>query len=93
MQHPRFIAGDFSTDFVAEEWDTRNVAAPLAVGREPALVEETAATVSSAQVAALVGSLLANEHIEAEKLRRRPVVAASEVVSRWREAGRREALR
>ncbi len=93
MQHPRFIEGDLSTDFVAEEWDTRNVGAPSAVGQEPTLVEETEATLSSAQVAALVGSLLANEHIEAEKLRRRPVVAASEAVSRWRDAGRREALR
>src|SRR5215469_14329761 len=23
MEHPRFIAGDISTDFIAEEWDTR----------------------------------------------------------------------
>src|SRR6266496_2555764 len=93
MQHPRFIEGDLSTDFVAEEWDTRNAGAPSAVGQEPTLVEETEATLYSAQVAALVGSLLANEHIEAEKFRRRPVVAASEAVSRWRDAGRREALR
>src|SRR5207237_6916662 len=24
MEHPRFISGDMSTDFIAEEWDTRN---------------------------------------------------------------------
>ena len=23
MDHPRYIAGDMSTDFIAEEWDTR----------------------------------------------------------------------
>jgi len=87
MQHPRFIEGDFSTDFVAEEWDTRNVDATNLVAME----NET--TLSPTQVAALVGSLLTNEHRETEKLRRQPVVEASEAVSRWRHAGRREALR
>ncbi|HEY6408933.1 MAG TPA: acetyl-CoA carboxylase biotin carboxylase subunit, partial [Ktedonobacteraceae bacterium] len=87
MQHPRFIEGDLSTDFVAEEWDTRNVDATNPVAME----NET--TLSPTQVAALVGSLVTNEHRETEKLRRQPVVEASEAVSRWRHAGRREALR
>src|SRR5205823_5402230 len=83
MQHPRFIAGDLSTDFVAEEWDTQN----------PIPAPESEAPLSTDQIAALVGSLLTNEHIEAEKLRRRPVVEAGEALNRWRDAGRREALR
>jgi acetyl-CoA carboxylase biotin carboxylase subunit len=87
MQHPRFIAGDLSTDFVAEEWDIRNEEAALEV------IQESEAAPSPTQVAALVGSLLTNELKEKEKLRRRPEVEASEAVSHWREAGRREALR
>src|SRR5579859_2430656 len=87
MQHPRFIEGDFSTDFVAEEWDTRNVNASNLVAME----NET--TLSPSQIAALVGSLLTNEHREIEKLRRQPMVEESEAANRWRHAGRREALR
>src|SRR5207244_1959190 len=32
MDEPHFIAGDLSTDFVAEEWDTRNTAGEQGVG-------------------------------------------------------------
>src|SRR5713226_2896363 len=81
MDHPRFIAADMSTDFIAEEWDTRNVGATLVVARE------------NDQVAAIVGSLLVNENIEAEKRRRRPAVATDGAGSRWRDAARKEAVR
>ena len=90
MQHPRFIEGDLSTDFVAEEWDTRNVGATLAVAQETIAQENV---LTPTQVAALVGSLLMNEHSEAEKLRQRPVIETNETMSRWRDVGRREALR
>jgi acetyl/propionyl-CoA carboxylase alpha subunit len=83
MENPRFIEGDLSTDFVAEEWDTRNVGAVPAATQEP----------TSDQVAALVGSLLMNEHVEAEKLRRRPAVDNNGTASRWRDVGRKEATR
>lgn len=86
MQQPRFIEGDFSTDFVAEEWDTRKKA--------PATVDEaTEKEIAPEQVAAIVGSLLANEQMEVEKLRRRPVVEANGNGSRWRDVGWKEALR
>jgi len=81
MQHPRFIAGDLSTDFIAEEWNTRDVGATLASAQE------------NDQVAAIVGSLLVNENIEAEKRRRRPAVETDGAGSRWRDAARKEALR
>jgi len=83
MENPRFIEGDLSTDFVAEEWDTRNVGAVPAATQEP----------TPDQVAALVGSLLMNEHVEAEKLRRRPAVDNNGTASRWRDVGRKEATR
>ncbi|HEY6411758.1 MAG TPA: acetyl-CoA carboxylase biotin carboxylase subunit, partial [Ktedonobacteraceae bacterium] len=97
MQHPRFINGNLSTDFISEEWDPQHVGATLAVAPANTTVPENAPalenTTTSAQVAALVGSLLANEHTEAEKLRRQPVIETNQTVSRWRDAGRREALR
>jgi acetyl/propionyl-CoA carboxylase alpha subunit len=96
MHHARFIAGDLSTDFVAEEWDTRNVGAALAVDlddEDADLAGESETAPGIDQVAALVGGLLANEHMEAEKLRRRPAAETNGTMSRWREVGRREALR
>src|SRR5437763_7981643 len=93
MQQPRFITGDLSTDFVAEEWDTRHSEAASVVALDSDLAGESEMAPGIDQVAALVGGLLASEHIEAEKLRRRPVAEANGTMSRWREAGRREALR
>jgi len=99
MQQPRFIAGDFSTDFVAEEWDTRNkvtLAAALETipeNGEDGSAEGVSVPPTPTQVAVIVGSLLANEQIEAEKLRRRPLVETDGNGSRWRDAGRKEALR
>ena len=46
-----------------------------------------------AQVAALVGGLLMNENVEAEKLRRRPSADNDGTASRWRDVGRKEATR
>ena len=97
MDNPRFIASDLSTDFVAEEWDTHNmtpdqhVGATLVVAQEATPVGE----LTPDQVAALVGSLLMHENVEAEKLRRRPAAEADEngTRSRWRDVGRREAMR
>ena len=91
MEHPRFIAGDMSTDFIAEEWDTRK--------QRPATEEDQASTteddISAAQVAAIIGSLLMQEQAEEEKLRRQPVTGGSngEETSRWRLAARREVLK
>jgi len=104
MDHPRFIAGDLSTDFVAEEWDTRNTTSPYdqivrAARSAPQFIApsttQDAPVPTPEQIAALVGSLLTNEQAEAEKLRRRPTAEADGhgSGSRWRDVGRREAMR
>lgn len=83
-QQPRFIAGDFSTDFIAEEWDTR---------KKDSVGEEVPSTLQPAQVAAIVGTLLMQEQQETEKARRQPVADGIGEGNRWREATRREILR
>ncbi len=94
MEHPRFIAGDMSTDFIAEEWDTRR---QQEVGLSGAGRDESRpydeSMLAPAQVAALVGGLLMNEHMEVEKLRRRPVTDDHTETNRWRDLARKEALR
>ncbi len=88
MKHPRFIAGDFSTDFVAEEWEPNQGA--LAADEQSHLSSELPAS----QIAALVGGLLMQESRETEKIRRYPGSQSnSQETSRWRDASRRELLR
>jgi len=87
MEHPRFIAGDMSTDFIAEEWDTR------AKGEDSGTSLAAAQELSPAAVAAVVGSLLMNEQVESEKLRRRPAAGDHAETNRWRDLARREMLR
>jgi acetyl-CoA carboxylase biotin carboxylase subunit len=90
MEHPRYIAGDFSTDFIAEEWETR----PKEVAREQQNGEITMdGGLDTAQIAAIVGGLLMHEQVEEDKLRRRPAANGSAETSRWREAARKEILR
>jgi acetyl/propionyl-CoA carboxylase alpha subunit len=84
MEQPRFIAGDMSTDFIAEEWDNRKK-------EEPISTEDGQLTPQ--QVAAIMGSLLMHEQMEDEQSRRRPVSETTQEVSRWRDASRREILR
>jgi acetyl-CoA carboxylase biotin carboxylase subunit len=87
MEHPRFLAGDFSTDFIAEEWETRQ----QTVAEEK---QEAGEELDLAQVAALVGSLLMHEQMREEKDRHRIVADNGDGErSRWREAGRAEILR
>ena len=96
MEHPRFISGDLSTDFVAEEWETRKKhAAHHGHGAHVEKEESQKADemLSSSQLAALVGGLLIQEQVKEEKLRRRPAVENGAETSRWREVGRKEGLR
>jgi acetyl-CoA carboxylase, biotin carboxylase subunit len=84
--HPRFIAGDFSTDFIAEEWRGQTSPPsppPVGEGSRDALDDE--------QVAMLAAALAAQDVGQAA-LRQRRVGARDEERSRWREAGRRDAL-
>jgi acetyl-CoA carboxylase biotin carboxylase subunit len=87
MENPRFIAGDLSTDFIVEEWDTR------ARGEETGTAVAAPQQLSTADVAAVVGSLLLSEQVEAEKLRRHPASADHGERNRWRDLARREMLR
>ncbi len=88
MDHPRFLAGDMSTDFIAEEWSnkTNGGAQFIAPGGDAP---------SPAHIAALVGGLLLNQQTEEEKLRLKPLGTGENgaETSRWKEAGRREILR
>jgi len=89
MTNPRFLAGDLSTDFIAEEWDTRNAR----LQKDNVGTAGTAQFIAPEQIAALVGGLLLNQQVEEEKLRRVPVGENGAETSRWRDAGRREILR
>lgn len=94
MEHPRFITADFSTDFIAEEWDGRSLGATVFVGQEHGSQEqERENDVSPEQIAAIMGSLLLDERIERERLRRQTASNWEGERSRWRDASRREALR
>src|SRR5579883_1110907 len=82
MDHPRFIAGDFSTDFIAEEWGDKG---RLQETTSPAQSEE----ITPEQVAAIMGALLMHEEVHEEQSRRRPLGAErAEEGSRWKMAGR-----
>ena len=89
MDSPRYGAGDFSTDFIAEEWGDKgrlqDTASSETIESEEKMTPE--------KVAAIMGALLAHEREQEELLRRRPVSEEGEASSRWRMAGRLEVLR
>ncbi len=87
MRQPRFQMGDFSTDFIAQEWETH--------GREEAVQDQPHEEPSEEQLAALISGLLLKEQVEVERLRREPVGDGQRngEYSRWREAGRRDLSR
>ncbi len=86
MQHPRFLAGDLSTGWVAETWgESGEKAAEEAHSADGALSPEA--------VAALAAALGDQEAGSAARRRRHPGDAQDGVErSRWRDAGRRAAL-
>jgi acetyl-CoA carboxylase biotin carboxylase subunit len=86
MDHPRYIAGDFSTDFISEEWEGQEHES-----LDASAAEETAIPVE--HIAALVGGLLMQEQVQEEQVRLLPVEAEAGERSRWRLAGRMESLR
>jgi acetyl-CoA carboxylase biotin carboxylase subunit len=86
VDQPRFIAGDFSTDFISEEWEPRRTQEQPQETPTPGLAPEQAASIAA--------SLLAAEASAAERQRRRaPEANGDGSASRWREAARREAVR
>lgn len=92
MEHPRYLAGDMSTDFIAEEWETRKTMEPVVPPAEAKKASENGA-LAPGDIAALVGGILLNQRIEEEKLRRTPAGENGAERSRWRDAARRDALR
>lgn len=88
MEHPRFIAADFSTDFIAEEWDGRNPTVANLTEQESNIQDQNEA-LSPEQVAAILGSLLLEEWTEQERLRRQTASNREGDISRWRDASRR----
>ncbi len=90
LRQPRFLAGDFSTDFIAEEWrpelapDAASEAADASVSASPD------AALAPDEVAALRAALVAEEQGQAAS--RRVVADDAADTSRWRAAGRRAAM-
>lgn len=106
MEQPRFLEADFSTDFIAEEWELRqdDVTAMAeqtsAEEASPAAEDQMVATASSMtptpqQLAAIVGSLLFQQQTEREQALRQPVAQDNGhgETSRWRAASRYDPLR
>ncbi|HEY7358253.1 MAG TPA: acetyl-CoA carboxylase biotin carboxylase subunit [Ktedonobacterales bacterium] len=87
IQHPRFVAGDLSTGWVAETWgESGEKAAPDGPAADGALSQEA--------VAALAAALVDQHAGRAARRRTHPGGAENGGErSPWREAGRRAALR
>ena len=67
--------------------------APFIAPGETNVTKEAKDALPPSQLAALVGGLLMHEQAEEEKLRRRPASENGAETSRWRDVGRKEALR
>ena len=87
LEQPRFIAGDFSTSFIAETWDAADMQ------REVAAADEGMGDLTAEEVAALAAALAALDQGAAAVSRRRVAgEQGSGDGSRWRTLGRRAAL-
>jgi acetyl-CoA carboxylase biotin carboxylase subunit len=95
MDHPRFLAADFSTDFIAEEWDGRRQGVVVSAEQEDDLQEQERENeaLDPEQVAAIVSCLLLDERVEREQLLRQSGPSGESGTSRWRAAGWREGVR
>jgi acetyl-CoA carboxylase biotin carboxylase subunit len=92
VRQPRFQAGDFSTDFIAEEWhpDEDGELQPAA----DAVAAADPTRLTPEELAALAAALVAQELEHAKAQRRRAAVSADGVApgSQWKHAGRRQAM-
>ena len=87
LTQPRFVAGDFSTDFIAQTWDAEEAQHQIATE------SDDAGELTVEEVAALAAALAAQDQGEAAVSRRRgPSEQGSGDGSRWRTLGRRAAL-
>ena len=89
-RQPRFIAGDFSTDFIAEEWHPETEVASEDATVSPA---DEATTLGDEELAALVAVLALQDQDEsASRLRHTGTENGVSDGSRWRTLGRRSAV-
>ncbi|MGZ3663705.1 MAG: acetyl-CoA carboxylase biotin carboxylase subunit [Ktedonobacterales bacterium] len=84
LNHPRFQAGDFSTDFIAEEWQPDRV--------EALEQDNEGDGLSTEAVAALVATLVAQQTQKTDAQRRQAGTQRHDGDSRWRVIGRRTAM-
>jgi acetyl-CoA carboxylase biotin carboxylase subunit len=95
VSHPAFVAGDFSTDFIAENWHPGDDTDGSAADTEQDTLERGGmdAVLSAEETAALVAALVTEAGDQAA-IRRRGAGAeeARRVGSRWRIHGRRSGV-
>jgi acetyl-CoA carboxylase biotin carboxylase subunit len=108
LRHPRFVAGDFSTAFIADEWhpergtpkgtpaDEAHLTAGLALRAgntgNGRAPEHTDGALAADMVASLAAALTAQDVGAAATSRRHPSDGSAADGSRWRSDGRRAAL-
>jgi acetyl/propionyl-CoA carboxylase alpha subunit len=86
LRHPRFISGDISTDFIAEEWRPEE----LEQGHTTISAEDGALTPDA--IAALAAALAAQDQGAAAIAQRGPAGGDVADGSRWRTAARRDGV-
>ena len=88
MRNPAFLAGEFSTDFIAEQWRPDEALEELDVNQQEGS-PEPADELGSEDVAILVAALAAEAADQAATMRRRTGDSSGQSAgSRWRSAGR-----
>ena len=93
MRHPRFHAGDFSTDFIAEEWHPEElVELAASANGDVDVAPDDPAALDAEELAALVAALTAEQAEHARARRRQGAAETEGEMSRWRVAGRRAAM-
>jgi acetyl/propionyl-CoA carboxylase alpha subunit len=95
VRHPAFVAGDFSTDFIAEQWHPDKDSDDGATKVVPTTKDgdDTDIALSAEELAVLVAALV-SEAADQAATRRRGAGAeeARSEGSRWRSYGRRSAM-
>ncbi len=91
MTQPRFLAADFSTDFIAEEWRGSK---QEVVHEEEQAAQSQNGELAPESIAAIAASLLLQDAVEQEQARRHPASSSDhQNGSRWRDLSRKDALR
>ena len=94
VRQQRFVAGDFSTDFIAEEWhpETLEESPEQVNGQTDARAMDGTQALEPDELAALVAALVAEQLEHARSQRARSGAESERETSRWRAAGRRAGM-